>query len=64
MTAKRLITAALAILLTLPLAACGETKETQRVVYAMDTVMTLTAYGKNANAGLNAAESIMPIPPA
>lgn len=33
--------------------------ETQREVYAMDTVMTLTAYGKKADAGLRAAESII-----
>ena len=42
-----------------PLAGCGETRETQREVYAMDTVMTLTAYGKKADAGLRAAESII-----
>lgn len=45
--------------MALPMSGCGQTKVTQREVYAMDTVMTLTAYGKNANAGLNAAQSII-----
>lgn len=55
----KIICIVLCLAMALPLTACGETKETQRVVYAMDTVMTLTAYGKNANAGLSAAESII-----
>ena len=42
-----------------PLSGCGEAKMSQREVYAMDTIMTLTAYGKNGAKGLDAAESII-----
>ena len=55
----KLICALLCAAMLVPLAGCGETRETQREVYAMDTVMTLTAYGKKADAGLRAAESII-----
>lgn len=55
----KLICIVLCAAMLVPLTGCGETRETQREVYAMDTVMTLTAYGKNANAGLNAAQSII-----
>ena len=43
----------------LSLSGCGETKMEQKTVMAMDTVMTLTAYGKNAQAGLTAAEGVI-----
>ena len=43
----------------LPLTACGETKMSQRQVFAMDTIMTLTAYGKNADRGLTAAQGVI-----
>ncbi len=43
----------------LPLCACGETEMSQRQVFAMDTIMTLTAYGKNREAGLQAAEGVI-----
>ena len=43
----------------LPMTACGETKESQREIFAMDTVMTLTAYGNYREAGLDAAQSII-----
>ena len=49
----------LCLLMLVPLTACGETREVQTTVYAMDTVMTLTAYGKQAEKGLEAAESII-----
>ena len=49
----------LCLAMALPLAACGETKMSQRQVFAMDTVMTLTAYGKNAERGLNAAQGVI-----
>lgn len=55
----KLICIALCAAMLVPMTGCGETRESQREVYAMDTVMTLTAYGKNANAGLRAAESII-----
>ena len=43
----------------LSLAACGESKMVQSQIFAMNTVMTLTAYGKNGEDGLAAAESII-----
>lgn len=49
----------LCVSMMLPLAACGETKQSQIQVFAMDTVMTLTAYGNKAEAGLNAAQSVI-----
>ena len=49
----------LCFLMLVPLTACGETKQTQKTVFAMDTVMTLTAYGKYGEKGLEAAESII-----
>ena len=57
--AKRILVVALCLALMLPLAACGETRMSQRMVFAMDTVMTLTAYGKKADNGLNAAQSVI-----
>ena len=41
------------------LTACGQTKMEQTSIFAMDTVMTLTAYGKHAEAGLKAAASVI-----
>ena len=55
----RLLCALLCVALALPLAACGESKMSQSTVFAMDTVMTLTAYGKNREAGLRAAEGVI-----
>lgn len=59
---KRIIRMAASILclaMLLPLSACGEAKEQQAQLFAMDTYMTLTAYGKNAEAGLDSAESVI-----
>lgn len=55
----KLIAAVLCIALVFPLAGCGETVENQSTVYAMDTTMTLIAYGNNGQKGLRAAESII-----
>ncbi len=57
--ALRIAALLLCLCMALPLAACGENHKEQREIYAMDTVMTLTAYGSNAEAGLNAAESVI-----
>ena len=58
MNHKRLHTRLLALLLccalVLPLSACGEAKSTTQQIFAMDTVMDLTAYGKKADDGINA----------
>lgn len=56
---KRLLAALLCLAAALTLAACGEAKMDQRTIFAMDTVMTLTAYGKNREAGLDAAEGVI-----
>lgn len=49
----------LCLALALSLSACGESTAYVKEVYAMDTVMTLTAYGPNAEAGLIAGESVI-----
>ena len=56
---KRLALLLLCASTLLGLCACGETKMSQRQVFAMDTVMTLTAYGKNAERALNQAASVI-----
>lgn len=58
-TCYKFICALLCLAMLLPLAACGETKESQREIFAMDTVMTLTAYGNYREAGLDAAQSVI-----
>lgn len=55
----RLILLTLCLSMVLGLSACGEAKMSQKQVFAMDTVMTLTAYGKNADDGLNAAQQVI-----
>lgn len=54
-----LICALLCVSMLLPLSGCGETRMAQSEISAMDTVMTLTAYGKNREAGLTAAENVI-----
>lgn len=56
---RRILCALLCLAMMLPLAGCGETKESRSVLFAMDTTMTLVAYGKNREAGLAAAESVI-----
>lgn len=56
---RRLLSVLLCLAMLLPLSACGETKVEQKQVFAMDTVMTLTAYGKNRAAGIQAAEGVI-----
>ena len=58
-TSYKCIAALLCLTMLLPLAACGETKQSQREIFAMDTIMTLTAYGNQREAGLDAAQSII-----
>ena len=54
---KRQLAALLLTIFALSLTACGETaaESETRTVYAMDTVMTLEAYGQNADASLDEA---------
>ena len=49
----------LCIALLLPLAACGDPRPEQTQLFAMDTVMTLTAYGKHAEDGLSSAVDVI-----
>lgn len=58
-TSFKLTAILLCIAMLLPLSGCGESKQEQAEVFAMDTIMTLTAYGENASAGLNAAKSVI-----
>ena len=55
---KKVIALTVCLAMLIPLCACGDTKE-QKQVFAMDTVMTLTAYGKNAKSGLDAAAGVI-----
>ena len=55
----RLLALLLCLCMLPALTACGESRETKRQVSAMNSVMTLTAYGKKAEAGLNAAEGVI-----
>lgn len=56
---SRLIAALLCFAALFPLSGCGEAKKTQKEIFAMDTLMTLTAYGKKGEAGLAAAEAVI-----
>lgn len=49
----------LCLAMLLPLCGCTSSKPVQEQVFAMDTVMTLTAYGKHAEEGINAAKGII-----
>ena len=60
-TFYKLICIVLCAAMLVPSRDAARRRETQREVYAMDTVMTLTAYGRNANAGLSAAERHHPL---
>ena len=56
---KKIICIILMLVMIIPLTACGEAKAYSSQVYAMDTIMTLTAYGKKGEKGLKAAESVI-----
>ena len=56
---KRLLCAVLGLAMMLALAACGGTQMEQKQIFAMDTIMTLTAYGRKASAGIDAATSTL-----
>lgn len=49
----------LLLAMCLGLTGCGESKESQVQIAAMDTIMTLTAYGDKRDAGLAAAKSVI-----
>lgn len=54
----RIIALLLSLVMVFSLCGCSS-EPVQRQVFAMDTIMTLTAYGKNADDGLDAAENII-----
>lgn len=54
-----IISLILCVSMLLPLCACGKNEAVQQQVFAMDTLMTLTAYGENAKAGLDSAEDVI-----
>ena len=54
-----MIAAVLCVCMVLPLCACSSDKPEQKQIFAMDTVMTLTAYGKYAGDGINAAVGVI-----
>lgn len=58
-TSSKLICLALAALMLFGFSGCGESQYKQDVIFAMDTEMTLTAYGKYADSGLSAARAII-----
>ena len=49
----------LCLTMLIPLAGCGESRMEQSQIFAMNTTMTLTAFGKKATAGLRAAEGVI-----
>ena len=56
---KRITAILLCLVSIFALASCGSVQMEQKQIFAMDTVMTLTAYGKNAGAALDAASSVI-----
>lgn len=56
---RRVIAFALCIFMVLPLCACANDEPVQKQVFAMDTVMNITAYGKNASDGVDAAVGVI-----
>lgn len=56
---RRLFCIVLCLAMAVPLSACGESRMEQSRLTAMSTAVTLTAYGKNAEAGLRAAEGVI-----
>lgn len=56
---KRIFLVFLILLMLLPLSACGDAKESSSRVSAMNTNFSVTAYGKNGERGIKAAESVI-----
>lgn len=56
---KKIIAIMLCLCMVLPLCACSSDEPVQKQIYSMDTVMTLTAYGKYAEDGINAAAGVI-----
>ena len=56
---KKLLCLSLCLLMLIPLSACGESRMVQSQLFAMNSPVTLTAYGKRAEDGLRAAEGVI-----
>lgn len=54
-----IISLIICLAMLLPLCACDGDEPVQQQVFAMDTIMTLTAYGDNAEAGLDNAAGVI-----
>lgn len=50
---------ALCFAMLVPLCACSGSEPVQKQLFAMDTVMTLTAYGTNAKSGIDSATGVI-----
>ncbi len=50
---------AAAVLMLLSLTGCNDSEPVQKQIFAMDTVMTVTAYGSNAEEGIDAAKGVI-----
>lgn len=53
------ISVLLGLCLLIPMSGCASSEPVQKQIFAMDTVMTLTAYGKNASDGISAAVGVI-----
>lgn len=58
-TRTRITAAVAAVLMMLGLSGCSESEPVQAQIFAMDTVMTITAYGSNADNGIAAAKGVI-----
>ena len=56
---KRALCIVLCLATMLPLSGCGEAKMSQAQLFAMDTSITVTAYGKERERGISAAQSVI-----
>ena len=56
---RRIAALALVCALALGLSGCGEDERYDAQIFAMDTVMSLTAYGSSGEAGLTAAQNVI-----
>ena len=56
---RSLAACALALAMALTLTGCGEDERHDAQIFSMDTVMGLTAYGPNGEAGISAAEGVI-----
>lgn len=56
---RRIIAFALCVFMVLPLCACTNDEPVQKQIFAMDTIMNITAYGENASDGIDAAVGVI-----